>query len=183
MEKDDIMFTLHGYLEDKNYIAACLYLKNEEIETEVKHEITGAVATRVIDDLSQETNREKILYLRSILVWLFKDVPGLATVYREQLRLASGSQAFMRDLFRGARSFVDAATGGTSESVGEKVEEAADNLRPDVIQEKVKDFFSQAGVDVDDGIKKAQDFFDSLAGRNRPETGNNPRDVGDSDEE
>ena len=183
MDKDDMMFKIHEYLADKNYIAACLYLKNEEIPADTRYEITGVVAARIVDDLSVEKSKEKVLYLRSILAWLLKDVPGLAATYREQLRLASGNQAFMQDILRGVRNFADAATGGASESVNEKVEEAADNLRPEVIQEKVRDFFSQAGVDIDDGIKRAQDFFDNLAGRREKETGGNPRDADDSGNE
>lgn len=183
VDRDDIMFKLHEYLADRNYIAACLYLKNEEVLEDTKHEMTGVVSSRIIDDLSVEKSREKILYLRSILVWLLKDIPGLATVYREQLRLASGNQAFMQDIFRGVRNFADAATGGASETVNEKVEEAARNMRPEVIQEKVKDFFSQAGVDIDDGIRKAQAFFDSLAGRTGQERGDAPRDVDDFEDE
>ncbi len=164
MDKEDIMFKLKGYLEDRNYIAASLFLKNEEIPDDTRYEITGEVAARVVLDLASEKNKEKILYLRSILVWLFKEVPGLAPVYREQLRLASGNLSPMRDFLRGVRNFADVTTGGTSEEV-------ADNLRPEVIQEKVKDFFSQAGVDIDDGIRKAQSFFDSLAGRRQGGTG------------
>ncbi|MBN1686651.1 MAG: hypothetical protein JW852_08350 [Spirochaetales bacterium] len=176
MDKDDIMFKLQGYLADKNYIAACLYLKNEEIPDDAKYEITGEVAARVIDDLAAEKNKEKILYLRSILVWLFREVPGLASVYREQLRLASGGQGMMRDFLRGVRTFADVASGGATESVQEKAEEAAENLRPEVIQEKVKDFFSHAGVDIDDGIKRAQEFFDNLAGRRETKPGNDADD-------
>ena len=183
MEKDDIMFKVQGYLEDKNYIAACLYLKGEEIPDDGKYEITGEVATRVIDDLAAEKNREKILYLRSILVWLFKEVPGLATVYREQLRLASGGQGMMRDFLQGVRTFADAATGGASESVHEKAEEVADSVNPEVIQEKVRDFFSSAGVNLDDGIRRAQQFFDSLAGRREEASGGNPRDADDAEGE
>ena len=183
MDKEDIMFKLKSYLEDRNYIAASLFLKNEEIPDDTRYEITGEVAARVVDDLATEKNKEKILYLRSILVWLFKDVPGLASVYREQLRLASGNPGLMRDFLRGVRNFADVTTGGASESMNEKAEEVADNLRPEVIQEKVKDFFSQAGVDIDDGIKKAQDFFDSLAGRKQTETGDDPHDAGDTDDE
>ena len=183
MEKEDIMFKLQGYLEDRNYIAACLYLKKEDIPEDIKYEITGEVASRVVDDLATEKNREKILYLRSILVWLFKDLPGLASAYREQLRLASGNQRFVNDILRGVRSFADAATGGASETVQEKAEEVADNLNLDEIQEKVKDFFSGAGVNLEDGVKRAQEFFDNLAGRRQNPSGDNPRDVGDSDDE
>ena len=183
MDREDIMFKLKGYLEDRNYIAASLFLKNEEIPDDTKYEITGEVAAKVVDDLASEKNKEKILYLRSILVWLFKDVPGLASVYREQLRLASGNSGIMRDFLRGVRNFADVTTGGTSETINEKVEEVADNFKPEVIQEKVKDFFSQAGVDIDDGIKKAQDFFDSLAGRRQGGSGDDPPDTGDADDE
>lgn len=183
MDYDDIMFKLRGYLEEQNYIGACLFLKNEELPDDARYEITGEVAKQVVDRLSVEKNKEKILYLRSILVWLFKDVPGLATVYREQLRLASGDGNIMREFMKGARTFADVATGGESEAFGEKVEDVAENLRPDVIQEKVKDFFSDAGIDVDEGIKKARDFFESLSGRAPDAEKPEPRDVDDEQSE
>ena len=52
-----------------------------------------------------------------------------------------------------------------------------------MIQEKVRDFFSQAGVNIDDGIKRAQEFFDNLAGRRETGSGGDPRDVDDADDE
>jgi hypothetical protein len=175
MEIDDVMFKLRGYLEEQNYVAACLFLKNEELPDDARYETTGEVAKRVIDDLALEKNKEKILYLRSILVWLFKDVPGLASVYREQLRLASDGPNVVRDFMRGVRTFSDLATGG--ETVGEKVDDMTENLKPEAIQEKVKDFFSDAGLDIDEGIKKAQDFFDNLSGRRQENEEPEPRDV------
>ena len=182
MDYDDVMFKLRGYLEEQNYVAACLFIKNEAVPDDGKYEITGEIAKHVVDNLAVEKNKEKILYLRSILVWLFKDVPGLAAVYREQLRLASDSPNIVRDFMRGVRTFSD-ATGGT-ESFGEKVEEATENLKPDVIQEKVKDFFNDAGLDVDEGIKKARDFFETLSGR-QPDSSaeKNPKDVDDLEKE
>ena len=162
------MFKLKGYLDDKNYIAAVLFLKKEDIPEDTRYEITGEVAAGIIDDIGSEKNKERVLYLRSILAWLLKEVPGLASAYREQLRNASGNQALMREFIRGIRNFADVTTDGATEEV-------ADNLRPDVIQEKVKDFFSQAGVDIDDGIKKAQDFFENLSGQRRG--------TGDADDE
>ena len=181
MEIEDIMFKLRGYLEEQNYVAACLFLKNEELPDGLRYEATGEVAKRVIDDLASEKNKEKMIYLRSILVWLFKDIPGLASVYREQLRLASDNPNIVRDFMRGVRTFTGAATAGGSETLGDRVDDLADNLRPEVIQEKVKDFFSDAGLDIDDGIRKAQDFFDTLAGGRQGGERKEPGDV-DSDE-
>jgi len=175
VDKEEIMSKLKGYLDDNNYIAAVLLLKNEDIPDDTRYEITGEVAAQIIDDIGSEKNRERVLYLRSILAWLFKDVPGLASVYREQLRNATGNQVLMREFIRGIRNFADVTTDGVSEEV-------ADNLRPDAIQEKVKDFFSQAGVDIDDGIKKAQDFFDNLSGRRRG-TDDTPDETGSADDE
>ena len=181
MEIEDVMFKLRGYLKEQNYIAACLFLKNEELPDDARYEATGEVAKGVIDDLASEKNKEKILYLRSILVWLFKDIPGLASVYREQLRLASDNPNIVRDFMKGVRTFSDIATGGASETVGEKVDDMAENLRPEAIQEKVKDFFSDAGLDIDEGIKKAQDFFDTLSGRREEGEQKEPRDVDDEE--
>lgn len=182
MDTSEILAKVEGYLEDKNYLAACLFLKNEEAPDDARYELTGEVAKFVVNDLAAERNKEKILYLRSVLVWLFKDVPGLASVYREQLRLASGGGNPIRDFVRGVRTFTEFGSGG--ESFEEKVDDVADNLRPEVIQEKVKDFFSQAGANFDDGIKKAQDFFDNLSrSTSASASDDDPRNVDDSDDE
>ena len=169
MNSDHVSQLIKDYLSEKNYVAACLSLKNIEIDDMDKYEVTGEVAKCVVADLASEKNREKVLYLRSVLIWLFKDVPGLASVYREQLRLASNAANPVRDFVRGVQTFSDMATGGKSADIEETVDDIAENLRPEAIQEKVKDFFSQAGVDIDEGIKKATDFFDSLSGRPKRE--------------
>jgi hypothetical protein len=183
MDYDDIMFKLRGYLEDQNYVAACLFIKKEDIPEDARNEISGEVAKHVVENLATEKNKEKIIYLRSILVWLFKDIPGLASVYREQLRLSADNANMMRDFVRGVRNFADVATGGESESLGEKIDEATENLKPEAMQEKVKDFFSDAGIDLDDGMKKARDFFDTLAGGRQHAKDAEPRDVDDSEEQ
>lgn len=180
MDYEDALFKLRGYLEEGNYVAACLFIKNETLPNDVSYEITGEIAKHVVEKLAVEKNKEKILYLRSILVWLFKDVPGLASVYREQLRLASGGPNFTREFMKGVRDFADIATGGGSEAFGEKVEEASENLKPEAIQEKVKDFFADAGLDVDEGIQKARDFFETISGQ-RPRNDTPPRDVDDDE--
>lgn len=182
MDYDDVMFKLRGYLEDQNYVAACLFIKKEEVPADARDEISGEVAKRVVDSLATEKNKEKITYLRSILVWLFKDIPGLASVYREQIRLSTDYPNMMRDFMRGVRTFADVATGGESESLGEKIDEAAESLKPDAVQEKVKDFFSDAGIDIDDGMKKARDFFDSFTGGRQAVKDTEPRDVDDAED-
>ncbi len=182
MDTDDIMFKLRGYLEDQNYVAACLCLKKEELPDDAHNEMAGEIAKHVVDSLASEKNKEKIVYLRSVLVWLFKDIPGLASVYREQLRMASDNPNIVRDFMRGVRTFTDAATGGESESLSGKIDEATENLRPEAMQEKVKEFFSDAGLDIGDGIQKARDFFDNLAGGRHTTADSEPRDVDDAEE-
>ena len=49
-----------------------------------------------------------------------------------------------------------------AENVRRGFEHVAEDFQPENIQEKVRDFFSRTGVDIDDGIKKAADFFGSL---------------------
>ena len=183
MGDENVSQLVKDYLREKNYLAACLTLKNIELDDIDKYELTGEVAKYVVSDLASEKNREKVLYLRSVLVWLFKDVPGLASVYREQLRMASGTHNPVRDFVRGVQTFSDIATGGKSVDMEETVDDIAENLKPEAIQEKVKDFFSQAGVDIDEGIKRASDFFDALGMKRKPGGEGTARDVGDPPDE
>lgn len=179
MNNEHVLQLVKDYLKEKNYLAACLTLKNIEMDDIDKYELTGEVAKYVVSDLAAEKNREKILYLRSVLVWLFKDVPGLASVYREQLRMASGTPNPVRDFMRGVQTFSDLATGGKSVDVEEAVDGMSEALKPEAIQEKVKDFFSQAGVDIDEGIKRATDFFEAFGTGRKTGEDSDPRDVSD----
>jgi hypothetical protein len=160
MTDEEITGRINELISEKNYIGAYLLLKDTEIEQAAKYDLTGRIVTDIIDDLTSEKNREKIAYLRSILVWIFRDVPGLSSVYREQLRLSSGGGTPVADFLKGIRTFGD--LNDKFDTIKDRVEEAADSPEVNDFQDKLKDFFSQAGVEVEQGLKRATEFFDNL---------------------
>ena len=160
MTDEEVTGRLNELISAKNYIAAYLLLKDTEIAQAAKYDLTGRIVNGIIDDLTSEKNREKIAYLRSILVWIFRDVPGLSSVYREQLRLSSGGRTPVADFLKGIRSFSD--LNDKFDTIKDRVEEAADSPEVGDFQDKLKDFFSQAGVEVEQGLKRATEFFDNL---------------------
>lgn len=177
MSTDQLENRIEDLLNEKNYLAACLLLKNSSAEGEESYDISGKVVARILDDLSAEKNKEKSLFLRSLLIWVFRDLPGLSSIYREQLRSASGTAGPFGDIWKNLRMFSDVMSGEKSassvaedaaENIKQHVKDAADNLNADTFTEKVKDFFSSSGIDLDDGLKRATDFFESLNPNARP---------------
>ena len=176
MNTEDRVFHIDELLSEGNYLAACLHLKDAEVGSDSRNDLTGRIAKRVIEDLASERNKEKITFLRSVLVWLFKDIPGLSSVYREQLRVSSGVPNPLDDLFGGLkvlRGLSNLGRGGAStaaEDIKDNIDEAAERVRDGSAQEQFNEFLSRAGENVEEGIRKAADFFNSLGG-NPPSSG------------
>jgi hypothetical protein len=118
-------------LRDGNFLGAGMMLKNRTMSEEEEAERAGELAGAIVDELSRldrRQERERILYLRSVLGWLLRDIPGLSSLYREQLQAAEGgSTGPMADIYRNFKTFSDVAAGRKKFSEG--AEEAAENLR------------------------------------------------------
>lgn len=188
MENEERIGIIEGLLEEGNYLAACLHLKDGELDSADRYDLTGRVAIRIMNDLASQKNREKIMFLRSILVWLFKDIPGLSYLYREQLRLASGGANPLADAAKGLQwlsgLFSQGAGTGqsprdTMEDIKQTVEDAAEGATGKSVQDQLNEMLSQAGEGVEEGIRKAADFFSSLGGGPKPP----PKDVSDEEKE
>lgn len=128
-EAFDVKFS--RLIRDGNYLGAGMLLKGRELSAEEESELAGELAGAIVDELSRldrRQDRERILYLRSVLGWLMRDIPGLSSLYREQLQAAEGAPTGpMADLYRNFRTFADVASGRKKFSEG--AEETAENLR------------------------------------------------------
>ncbi|MGI9257152.1 MAG: hypothetical protein ACR2PY_09495 [Salinispira sp.] len=156
-------------LSSRNYIGAAQYLKellSEEILKKADYSAhTGRIVEAVVGDLDSarsDANRERTVYLRSILSWLLKDYPNLSSIYREQLRNASGSADIFPEMVRGIRNVEDIISG--RKTVREGIEDASEPL---------DNLSKQAGELFMEGLNKAGKFF---AGLDRDSGSSNPAD-------
>ena len=140
---------LRDLVADKNYLGAAQYLKELPLEAAERSAKMGTIITAVVDDLaSHGNNRERTMYNRSVLSWLLRDYPGLATLYREQLRLTSGDTGVLPELTRGFRNMGDVLSG--KKTVVEGVQDAAEPLG---------DIAGQAESSLQDGLNRIATFF------------------------
>jgi len=161
-------------IEGSNHMGAYLYLKDAELDHDDYVELVGMLAGSVVDQLSRtrRDDRERIYYLRSILAWIMRDVPGLGTLYREQLRDAAGGAAGLLGSFsRGLRNAGDVASGRKSVSDGFQdaaddvrynVEGAAEAVRSGEAGVRLNEFLHSAESSVRQGLDQLGDFFRTL---------------------
>jgi hypothetical protein len=177
MNTDDKAF-FEELLAEGNYLGAAEFLKNIDLPRARRAAHTGKIVQAVIRELGSartRNDRERVVFLRSVLAWLLKEYPGLASLYREQLRLATGGSDVLPELARGVRNVGDVLSG--KKSVQEGMEDASEPL------ESLAD---QAGNFIRDGLNQMGEFF---AGLNRgfdekPEAGAqaSDEDSGEDDE-
>ncbi len=127
----EIKKKVSSLIASENYIGAWLLLKEARIPSALKAELTGTVVSSVSAELNraQRPSRDRQVYLRSILSWIFRDVPGLGVAYREQVRTSFGPSG-LESLANGLRSIADVASGrrSLSEGAGEAAEDVRNRL-------------------------------------------------------
>jgi hypothetical protein len=162
-------------IENSNHLGAYLYLKDAGLEHEEYVELVGELAGAVVNELSgtRREDKERIYFLRSILAWILRDVPGLGSLYREQLRESrSGAGAgLLGSVARGVRNAGDVATGKKSvseglqdaaEDVRQNMEDAADSVKSGEAGAKLNEFLNSAETGVRQGLDQLGDFFRTL---------------------
>jgi len=173
MREANATATVNRFIGERNFIGAQLYIKRAEIDSAEREEFTGQLAAAVVEDLSRtrREDRERLAYLRGILAWVLRDVPGLATLYREQLRLSLGRSDVLSDLTRGLRNVGDVAGGRKSfqegvqdatEDVRRNFEEAGERFRATEGGANVSDFFRVAERGIRDGLDQLGTLFRTM---------------------
>ena len=153
-------------ISGKNYLGAYHYLKELDIPKAERSAYAGITAQAIADDLASQarSNRERIVFLRSLLTYVLKDFPGLASLYREQLRIAQGREDLLGDLFRGVRNAADVAAG--RKSIEEGVEDAAEDFK-ETLDQNLGGGFENLAKDAEKtlraGIESINSFFTSLS--------------------
>lgn len=133
-------------MRDRNYIAAYQYIKMTRPPEPEFSEHAGELASAIIAELGKTNKREepdRVVFLRSILAWVFRDIPGLSTLYREQLRGSGGIGDPMSEVYRGVRNLNDMAYG--RKSVSEGIEDAFSQIRENVerVADQVRDRYNE----------------------------------------
>lgn len=171
-------------IDEQNFVAAYMAVKQSGLSDVDRTEMSGQIVARIVDDLSRCTRREereRAIYLRSLLAWIFRDIPGLSSLYREQVRLVHNRGDLATDMYQGLKNINDVATGrkGVSEGledtvnqVRQNLEDAAENFRTGDTSESVRSFMSAAETGLRDGLTQIGKFFEGMneqsAGARRP---------------
>ena len=157
-------------IHESNFVGAYLFLKNAELEKDERDELVGLLASAVADEISQtrRDNKERIYFLRSVLAWILRDVPGLSSLYREQLREQTGGNDFLSTLSRGMRNIGDVATGRKRMSDGlqdaadeakQNLEDAAQSIRSGEAKDRLGEFWNSAQDGLRTGLDQLGEFF------------------------
>lgn len=144
-------------IADRNFLGAAQYLKEFSLDGGERSALMAKVIDALVtalDSARSNNDRERAVYLRSLLAWLLRDYPGLAAMYREQVRIATGNDAVLPDLLRGIRNAGDVFTG--RKTVQEGVHDASEPL---------ENLGGQAGELLKEGLNQIGEFF---AGFSRP---------------
>lgn len=160
-------------IEESNHLGAYLYLKEAELERGEYVELVGVLAGAVVEELSRtrRDDRERLHYLRSILAWILRDVPGLGSIYREQLRESRGGGGFLSSVTRGIRNAGDVTSGRKSvsegfedaaEDVRRNFESAADAVKSGEAGSQLNEFLSSAETGIRQGLDQLGEFFKTL---------------------
>ena len=161
-------------IDEQNFVAAYMVVKQSGLSDLDRTEMAGQIVARIVDDLSRCTRREereRAIYLRSLLAWVFRDIPGLSSLYREQVRLVHNRGDFATDMYQGLKNINDVASGrkgfgegleDTVSQVRQNLEDAAENFRSGDPSESVRSFMSAAETGLRDGLSQVGKFFEGL---------------------
>jgi hypothetical protein len=179
-------------MDEGNYLAAYLRLRRLSEDDPAREEYLGLIAMRIIDELGNQPargNRERVFYLRSLLLSVFKEVPGLARLYKEQLYTAEQPVDSLGAFMKNMKAFNDVATGKrdmadvaeeTIENIKNRMEDAGEEAQSADTDQQVKDFFDLAGEGLREGIKNVSSFFDSVSKPTPGSQSRTERDAGSS---
>jgi len=194
MKEADPRAHVERLIEQSNHLGASLYLKEAELDRSEYVELVGVLAGAVVEELSRarRDDRERIHYLRSILAWILRDVPGLGPLYREQLRDARGGGGFLESLTRGIRNAGDVTSG--RKSVSEGLQDAAEDVRRnfDNVSESVNsgeaesrlnEFLGSAESNIRQGLDQLGDLFRTMNDRSESDSTDTPTAAGQDAEE
>jgi len=160
-ERFDSLVRLENWLGAWTYVKACAIDRTEESA------LIGTMANGLQKSLTaarQKDDREKMAYLRSLLAWILRDYPGLASLYREQIRPSGfpGIPDGLQDIWR---DFGDIISGRKSfdENFQEKLRDAAVHFTGEANPaDNINKFAKSAEQELNKGIAGLRSFLGTL---------------------
>lgn len=149
-------------IADKNFLGAWVMLKESRIRKNQEARYVGSLANSLVEEITlarKSDDRERVAYLRSLLAYVLKDFPGLASLYREQIK---GSGALVPDGIQDVwQEFNDILAGrkGLDEAFKQRVEEARARVERD---SGLDGFIKEAQQGISKGFEGFKSFVDGL---------------------
>ncbi|MBN1646689.1 MAG: hypothetical protein JW874_01535 [Spirochaetales bacterium] len=163
-------------LAEGNYIAAYSNLKEEKLERNERNELAGLMVNDILKDLDAQpakNNPERRKVLRSLLLWIFRDYPGLAQIYKSQIRAGASENRNLLSLLgdlsnpETAKERVSEEMDNLMDNVRQNLDDTAEDIKSGRAQDKVRDFIDQAETNIREGIRNLADIFESLNKNNK----------------
>jgi hypothetical protein len=170
LDGPDFREKFEQYLNEGNYIAAYSNLKDSGLEKAERNELAGLMVNDILKDLdasNQKVSADRKTVLRSILLWVFRDYPGLGQIYKSQMRSSADSRSLISllgDLSNPdkARERVNEEMDNFMDNVRQNIDDTTDDIKSGRAQDKVKDFIDQAELNIKEGIRNLADIFESV---------------------
>ncbi|AFG37797.1 hypothetical protein [Spirochaeta africana] len=171
---------IEDLLQQGSFLPAILALQEGSLDPAERQMLLGSAADRIVAELDglKREERERRIYLRSLLQMVFRQVPGLAAVYRDQVRAVHGGDP-VQTLYKNFKTWSDVASGhksvrdgvdDTAESVRQGFEDAGESMRSGEFSENLKGFFDLAEQGFKAGLKSIDDAL-----QGRTPAGGSPR--------
>ena len=162
-----------GLIRDENWLGAWTYLKTTVIDRTEEGIRIGILANglqHALTDARHADDKEKMSYLRSLLAWMLRDYPGLASLYREQVRPNNlpGIPDGLQDIWR---DFNDILAGRKTldENFKERMRDASSHLAGEGIDANAFATIARdAETEIRKGVDGVRDFLGSLWGSPTP---------------
>jgi hypothetical protein len=164
--------TLERFIDEKNFIAAYLLVKDATVTRPEMFEYTGRIVSAIISEMGAGGSRsDKSIYYRSLLLYIFEEIPGLGRIYSRQLRIMEESKSSF-DLLSNLRSLVDASKDKeelkakieeTFEGIKDTIEDTTQDIKDGTAQKKMDDFLYIAGEGIKEGLKQFSSFMRNVS--------------------
>jgi hypothetical protein len=174
MAENDKIGRINTLIGEKNFLSAYLLIKDAAFPRDMQTEYMGKIVQELLNELGLSTgrrNREKVYFYRSLLIMICEDVPGLARIYKRELRSAQDTDSpfnlirQIRNLTNtGDKSELQESIENTIEDISEKIEDTAENINEGRIDESVNDLFRLAGDGIRQGLESFNNFLKQLSG-------------------
>jgi hypothetical protein len=172
MTKQEILRKIDDLTMESNYIAAYGYLREYLPEDSVRFEYGGKIAMAIIEEIDHlppgKEGKQRLLYLRSILMWIFRDIPGLGGLYRDELKNAGERLDPIGDVVKNLQNLSKFISGGnasteqvkdTFEVLRKNIDKTIEDLGGGDVQDQVKTFFSNVERGLRESVNIAADIL------------------------